>query len=117
MLVILSHYLLLEIVRHYRKFVYKIHKPVGLKLLSRLTHGLIRLNKHNHSFSHRFKLIFNPKCLCSLEHKSVSHSFFQYHHLRNIVISLFHQNRNIDIDILNLTNNEVPQIFLYRHSN
>ena len=58
--------------------VYKICKPIGVKLLTRL--GL-SLNHHNeHRFNHNFENCINPLCTCSLETETISHFFLHCHY-------------------------------------
>ena len=45
--------------------VYKIHDPIGLKLLTRLRANLGHLREHK--FRHNFLDTLNPLCSCSLE--------------------------------------------------
>ena len=56
---------LLNVGRPTAKPVYKIHNPIGLKLLTRLRLGLSRLNEHK--FKHNLQDCINPLCTCSLE--------------------------------------------------
>ena len=46
------------------KPIYKVHNPIGLKLLTRLRLGLSHLNEHN--FEHNFQDCIKPLCTCSL---------------------------------------------------
>ena len=54
--------------------IYKIHDPLGLKLLTRLRLGLSHLNEHR--FNHNFDSCINPLCSCSLEVESTKHFFY-----------------------------------------
>ena len=51
--------------------IYKIHDPLGLKLLTRLRLGLSHLNEHR--FNHNFDSCINPSCSSSLEVESTKH--------------------------------------------
>ena len=47
------------------KPTFKIHNPLGLKLLTRLRLGLSHLNEHR--FNDNFEDCITPLCSCSLE--------------------------------------------------
>ena len=51
--------------------IYKIHDPLGLKLLTRLRLGLSRLNEDR--FNHNFDRCINPLWSCSLDVESTKH--------------------------------------------
>ena len=51
--------------------IYKIHDPLGQKLLTRLILGLSHLNEHR--FNHNFERCINPSCSSSLEVESTKH--------------------------------------------
>ena len=57
--------------------IYKIHDPLGLKLLTRIRLGLSHLNEHR--FNHNFDSCINPLCSCSLEVESTKHFFLSLH--------------------------------------
>ena len=50
--------------------VYKIHDPIGLKLLTRMRVNLSHLREHK--FRHNFLDTLNSLCSCSLEIESLS---------------------------------------------
>ena len=60
--------LLLKIGRPIQNSIFKIHDPLGIKLLTRLRVGLSHLNEHR--FRHNFQDCLNPLCSCSLEVES-----------------------------------------------
>ena len=60
--------LLLKIGRPIQNSIFKIHDPLGIKLLTRLRVGLSHLNEH--WFRHNFQDCLNPLCSCSLEVES-----------------------------------------------
>ena len=62
--------------------IYRIHNPVGLKLLTRLTFGLSHLNEHR--FNHNFQSSIDPLCSCSLAIESTTHFLLHCHHFSNI---------------------------------
>ena len=66
-------------------FIYRIHHPLGLKLLSRLRLDLSHMNKHR--FKHNFENCIKPFCTCSLEVESTKHFFLHCHYYSAIRIS------------------------------
>ena len=70
--------LLLKIGRLIQNSIFKIHDPLGIKLLTRLRLGLSHLNKHR--FRHNFQDCLNLLCSCSLEVESSIHFFLHCQH-------------------------------------
>ena len=70
--------LLLKIGRPIQNSIFKIHDPLGIKLLTRLRVGLSHLNEHR--FRHNFQDCLNPLCSCSLEVESNIHFFLHCQH-------------------------------------
>ena len=58
----------LNIGRPNQNSIFKIHDPLGIKLLARLIVGLSHLNEHR--FRHNSQDCLNPLCSCSLEVES-----------------------------------------------
>ena len=56
---------LLKIGRLNKCSIYRIHNPMGLKLLTRLRLGLSHL--HEHRFNHNFQSCINPSSSCTLQ--------------------------------------------------
>ena len=77
---------LLKIGRPNQCSIYRIHNPVGLKLLTRLRLGLSHLNEHR--FNHNFQSCINPLCSCSLAIESTTHFLLHCHHFSNICSTL-----------------------------
>ena len=71
--------LLLKIDRPIQNSMFKIHDPLGVKLLTRLRVGLSHLNKHR--FRHNFQDRLNTICSCSLDVESNIHFFLHCQHL------------------------------------
>ena len=73
------------------------HKPLGLRLLTRLTLGLSHLNKQK--FNRSFKNCVNTPCTCSLEIKSTSHFFLHSDHYNNICSAFLNELKFLDGNI------------------
>ena len=69
---------LLKTGRPIQNSIFKIHDPLGIKLLTRLRLGLSHLNEHR--FRHNFQDCLNPLCSCSLEVESTVHYFLHCHY-------------------------------------
>ena len=67
----------LKIGRPIPNSIFKIHDPLGIKFLTRLTLGLSHLNEHR--FRHNFQDCLNTLCSCSLEVESITHFFLLCH--------------------------------------
>ena len=70
--------LLLKFGRPIQNSIFKIHDPLGIKLLTRLRLGLSHLNEHR--FRHNFQDCLNPLSSCSLEVESNIHFFLHCQH-------------------------------------
>ena len=56
---------LLKVGRPHANSTCRIHNPIGIRLFTRLRHGLSHLNEHK--FRHNFADCVNPLCSCSIE--------------------------------------------------
>ena len=90
---------------------YKIHDPLGLKLLTRLRLGLSHLNEHR--FNHSFDSCINPLCSCSLEVELTKHFFLHCDHYTNICKTLLNTVEMIDKSILNVNDNDLIEILFF----
>ena len=102
---------LLKIGRPIQNSIFKIHDPLGIKLLTRLRLGLSHLNEHK--FRHNFQDCLNPICSCSLEIESTVHYFLHCHHYIQPRQTLLDSLRRIANDILKLTDESLVNILLY----
>ena len=93
---------LLKIGRPNQCLIYRIHNPVGLKLLSRLTLGLSHLNEH--IFNQNFQNCINPLCSCSLATESTTHFLLHCHHFLNIRSALLNSINEVLGSITNISN-------------
>ena len=93
------------------QYIYNVHNPVGLKLLTTLRLGLSHLNQHKSD--HNFQDFLNPLCSCSLEVESVSHFFLHCHYYSNIHSTLLNELQSIDINLLIQEDDTVVEVLLY----
>ena len=103
--------LLLKSGRPSPNHIYKIHYPLGRKLLTRLRLGLNHLNEHR--FDHNFDSCINPLCSSSLEMESTKHFFLHCHHYTNIRRTLLNTVEMIDESILNVSDDDLIEILLF----
>ena len=83
---------LLKIGRPNQCSIYRIHNPVGLKLLTRLRLSLRHLNEQR--FSHNFQSCVNPFCSCSLAIESTTHFLLHCHYflyIRSTLLNSIHE--------------------------
>ena len=81
--------------------VYRIHNPVGLKLLTSFRLGLSHLNEHR--FNHNFQSCINPLSSCSLTIESTTHFLLHCHHFSNICSALLTSINEVLGSITNLS--------------
>ena len=91
--------------------IYKIHDPLGLKLLTRLWLGLSRFNEHR--FNHNFDSWINPLCSFNLEVESTKHFFLHCRHYTSIRKTLLNTVEMIDETILNVNDNDLIEILVF----
>ena len=92
---------LLKIGRPIQCSVYRIHNPMGLKLLTRLRLGLSHLNEHR--FNRNFQSCINPSCSCSLAIELTTHFLLHCHHFSNIRSTLLNSINDFLCSITNLS--------------
>ena len=101
---------MLKIGRPNQCFVYRIHNPIGLKVLTRLRVGLSHLNEHR--FNHNFQSCINPLCY-SLEIESTTHFLLHRHNFSNIRSTLLNSiNKDLG-SISNLDEYTLVEILLF----
>ena len=93
------------------KPVYNIHKPTGLKLLTRLRLRLSHLNEHK--FNHNYRHCVNPLCPCSFEVSLLPIFFLHCHYHIHVQTTLFHELQSVDEIISNQSDNEILELLLY----
>ena len=93
---------------------YRIHNPIGLKLLTRLRFGLSHLS--DHKFNHNFRDCINPLCSCSLSIEKNVHFFLRCHHFSLQRQTLMNNIKSIDKDNINASNSDLVNILLFGSS-
>ena len=102
--------LLLKFGRPIQNSIFKIHDPLGIKLLTRLRLGLSHLNEHR--FRHNFQDCLNPLSSCSLEVESNIHFFLHCQHFIQSRQTLLDSVKKI-VNISNLTDDVLVNRLLY----
>ena len=73
---------LLKVGRPHANATYRIHNPVGIRLLTFFCLGLGHLN--DDTFQHNFADCVNPRCSCSIESETTLNFFLHCHNFLNI---------------------------------
>ena len=94
--------------------VFKCLSPKGIKLLTRLRHGLSHLREHK--FKHGFQDSLNPICSCGQNIEISSHFLLQCSNYSNERLTFLNIIRNIDSNILNKNDLKVTETLLYGDS-
>ena len=89
---------LLKMGRAHANSTYRIHNPVGIRLLTRLRCGLTHLNKHK--FRHNFVDCMNPLCSRSIEPETTLDFFLNWHSILSIRRKLFDKIKLLDETLL-----------------
>ena len=96
-------------------YVFNIHNPIGIKLLTRLMLGLSHLNEHR--FIHKFQNHTNPKCICSSENEATTLFFFHCHFYIPMKATLYHKLKEIVNNLQDVYDQTVTEILLYGSPN
>ena len=91
------------------------HNPIGVKLLTRLRLGLSHLRKHKSK--HSFQDTLNPLCSCGKEVETTFHFLLSCTNYPDERLTLLSKIRNISPNILENTNSQIIQFFLYADEN
>ena len=102
---------LLKVDRPHANFTYRIHNPVGIRLLTRLRLGLSHLNEHK--FRHNFANCVNPLCSCSTEPETTLLFFLHCHNFLNIRRKLFDKVRLLHEILLQLNDESLLTVLLF----
>ena len=100
----------LKFIRPTANSIFGCHNPIGVKLLTRLRLGLSHLRKHK--FKHSFQDTINPLCSCGKEIETTF--YFLLYNYSDERLTLLSKIGNINPNILENTNSQITQFFLYR---
>ena len=103
--------MLLKIGTPIQNSIFKIHDPLGIKLLTILRLGLSHLNEHR--LRHNFQDCLNPLCSFSLEVESNIHFFLHCQHFIQSCQTLLDSVNKIVNDISNFTDDVLVNLLLY----
>ena len=104
---------LLKMGRPYANSTYRIHNPVGIRLLTRLRIGLSEPYLNEHKFRHNFADCVNPLWSCSIEPETTLHFFLHCHNFLNIRRKLFDKIKLLDETLLQLNDESLPAVLLF----
>ena len=106
---------LFSIIRPPSKFVYRIHDPQGLSILTQLRVGLSKLNIHK--FKHNFRETLNPLCVINDGVEDTKHYFLLCHTYdvfrRDLLNSV--NTTMLSYGIICLSNEELLKVIHYCH--
>ena len=95
--------------------IFDCHNPIGVKLLTRLRLELSHLCEHK--FKQSFQDTLTPLCSCGKEVETTFHFLFSCPNYSDERLTLLSEIRNINPNILENTNSQITQFFLYRDKN
>ena len=94
-----------------KNFLFSIHNPVGVKLLTLLRLQLSHLNQHK--FRHGFEDAISPICLCITEIESNEHLLLRFHFCSSQRLELFDKLNKINSSFFKLSAKDQVNILLY----
>ena len=97
--------------RPHAKSTYRIHNPVGIRLLTRLRLGLSHLNEHK--FRHNFADCVNLLCSCTIKPETTLHFFLHCRNFLNIRRKLFDEIKLLDETLLQLNDESLLGVLLF----
>ena len=106
---------ILKFIRPTANSIFGCHNPIGVKLLTRLQLGLSHLRKHK--FKHEFQDTLNPIFSCGKEVETTFHFLRSCPYYSDERLTLLSKIRNINPNILENTNSQIIELFLYGDKN
>ena len=106
---------ILKFIRPTANSIFGFHNPIGVELLTRLRLGLSHIREHK--FKHGFQDAINPLCRCGKEVETTFHFLFSCPNYSEKRLTLLGKIRNINPNILENTNSQITQLFLYGDKN
>ena len=101
----------LNFIRHVQRKTFNIDDSVGVKLLTRLRLGFSHLREHK--FKHRFRVILNPHCPCSIEAETTTHHCLRCHFYNANRSALMNDLNEIDSSFSTLNENKFIDLIIY----
>ena len=102
---------MLKKIRPCPNYLYGVHDPLGVKLLTRLRLGLSHLREHK--FRHNFQDTVNPLCTCSLETEDTNHFFLRCQNFSTVRTTLLDELRRIEPNLNFLNENDFVETLLF----
>ena len=90
---------------------YRIHNPVGIRLLTHLRLGLSHLNEHK--FRYNFADCVNLLCSCNIKPEAKLHFFLHCYNVLNIRRKLFEKIKLLDETLLQLNDESLLTVLLF----
>ena len=106
---------ILKFIRPTANSTFGCHNSIGVKLLTGLRLGLSHLREHK--FKHGFQDTLNPFCTCGKEVETTFHFLLSCSNYSDERLTLLSKIRNINPNILENTNSQITQLFLYGDKN
>ena len=106
---------ILKFIRPTANSIFRFHNPIGVKLLSRPRLGLSHLREYK--LKHSFQDTLNPLCSCGKEVETTFHFLLSCPNYSDERLTLLSKIRNISPNILENTNSQITQFFLYGDKN
>ena len=106
---------ILNFLRPTANSIFVCHNPIGVKLLIRIRLALSHLREHK--FKHSFQDTLNPLCSCGKEFETTFDIVLSCPNYYDERLTLLSKIRNISSNILENTNSQIGQFFLYGDKN
>ena len=87
------------------------HRPIGIKLITRLSLGLIHLREHR--FKHNFLDCLNPICCCGKDIETTVHYLYYYPTFSDKQSIFLSNIRSIDENILSGDDSQISEALLF----
>ena len=97
--------------RPHANCTYRIHNPVGIRLLTHLGIGLGHLNEHK--FRHNFADCVNPLSSCRIKPETTIHFFLHCRNFLGIRRKLFEKIKLLDETLLQLNDESLLTVLLF----
>ena len=106
---------ILKFIRPTANSIFGCYNLIGVKLLTRLRLELSHLREHK--FMHGFQDTLNPLCRCGKEGETTFHLLLSGPNYSDERLTLLSKIRNTNPNILENTNSQTTQLFLYGDKN